>query len=322
MKKEEVASISIIKILLISIVLVIISGIAVIAINVNLNEVKIVFPNGYEISTVTSKVKVSEILETNNIVLKEDEKTIPDVNSEISSGDVINIIKKTEQEVFISKMSKNGTSTSTEDLLDGYTEITEKIIKEQKTIPFETVTKEVGEGDEVKDEVLQEGEDGIKEYTYKVKYQKDVEVEKTLLSEEIIKEPVEKIVQIKKTKVTSRSIEVPRAGEVGGTVGEYQEYAKERCAEYGWSDTDFDCLVALWNKESHWKGCFVAIWRKADTGCGVIAHETSHCADWLDDEIGGLGGVDGRLFLTGEPRAYYVQWLAEKIEDVLKGRAK
>ncbi len=252
MKKEEVASISIIKILLISIVLVIISGIAVIAINVNLNEVKIVFPNGYEISTVTSKVKVSEILETNNIVLKEDEKTIPDVNSEISSGDVINIIKKTEQEVFISKMSKNGTSTSTEDLLDGYTEITEKIIKEQKTIPFETVTKEVGEGDEVKDEVLQEGEDGIKEYTYKVKYQKDVEVEKTLLSEEIIKEPVEKIVQIKKTKVTSRSIEVPRAGEVGGTVGEYQEYAKERCAEYGWSDTDFDCLVALWNKESHW----------------------------------------------------------------------
>ena len=133
MKKEEVASISIIKILLISIVLVIISGIAVIAINVNLNEVKIVFPNGYEISTVTSKVKVSEILETNNIVLKEDEKTIPDVNSEISSGDVINIIKKTEQEVFISKMSKNGTSTSTEDLLDGYTEITEKIIKEQKS---------------------------------------------------------------------------------------------------------------------------------------------------------------------------------------------
>ena len=79
---------------------------------------------------------------------------------------------------------------------------------------------------------------------------------------------------------------------------------------------------SVYNKESHWKGCFVAIWRKADTGCGVISHETSHCADWLDDEIGGLGGVDGALFNTGEPRAYYVQWLAEKIEDVLKGRAK
>lgn len=254
MKKEELASISIMKIILISIVLVLISGIGVIAINVNLNEVKIVFPNGYEISTVTSKVKVAEILEANNIVLEEDEKTIPDINSEISSGDVINIIKKTEQEVFISRMSKNGTTTSTEDLLDGYAEITEKIIKKQEVIPYETVTKEIGDedGEEVKDEVLQEGEDGIKEYTYKVKYQKDVEVEKTLLSEEIIKEPVEKIVQIKKTKVTSRSINVPRAEEVGGTVGEYQEYAKEKCYEYGWSDTDFDCLVALWNKESHW----------------------------------------------------------------------
>lgn len=252
MKKEELASLSIMKIILISAILVLISGIGVIAINVNLNEVKIVFPNGYEISTVTSKLKVSEILEANNIVLKEDEKTIPDINSEISSGDVINIIKKTEQEVFISRISDNGTNTSTEDLLDGYAEVTEKIIKEQKAIPYETVTKEVGDGEEVKDEVLQEGEDGIIEYTYKVKYQKDVELEKTLLSEEVIKEPIEKIVQIKKTKVTSRSIEVPRAEAVGGTVGEYQEYAKERCAEYGWSDTDFDCLVALWNKESHW----------------------------------------------------------------------
>lgn len=252
MKKEELASLSIMKIILISAILVLISGIGVIAINVNLNEVKIVFPNGYEISTVTSKLKVSEILEANNIVLKEDEKTIPDINSEISSGDVINIIKKTEQEVFISRISDNGTNTSTEDLLDGYAEVTEKIIKEQKAIPYETVTKEVGDGEEVKDEVLQEGEDGIIEYTYKVKYQKDVELEKTLLSEEVIKEPIEKIVQIKKTKVTSRSIEVPRAEAVEGTVGEYQEYAKERCAEYGWSDTDFDCLVALWNKESHW----------------------------------------------------------------------
>ena len=252
MKKEEQASISIMKIILISVILVLISGIGVIAININLNEVKIVFPSGYEISTLTSKVKVSEILESNNIVLEEDEKVIPGLDEEISSGDAINIVKKTEQEVFISRMSKNGTETSTEDLLNNYSEMTEKIIKEQEIIPYETVTKEVGDGEEVKDEVLQEGEDGIKEYTYKVKYQKDVEIEKTLLAEEIIKEPVEKIVQIKKTQVTSRSIIVPRVEEVTGTVAEYQEYAKQRCYDYGWTDSDFACLVALWNKESRW----------------------------------------------------------------------
>ena len=189
------------------------------AVSPSLNDVKIVLQNGYELSTITSKTKVSEILEEKNIVLTEDEKAIPELDEEIASGDTIKIVKKTEQEVKIAKISDEGTKTSLEDLLDNYTQITEKIVKEEVSIPFETITRESGSGTESSNRVIQEGQDGIKEMTYKVKYQKDVEIEKTLLSEEIIKEPVDKIVQI--NKITSRSASTIRtAAETAEQTGE------------------------------------------------------------------------------------------------------
>lgn len=37
-----------------------------------------------------------------------------------------------------------------------------------------------------------------------------------------------------------------------GDKGTYQKYARDRLAQYGWSDADFAALVDLWNKESGW----------------------------------------------------------------------
>ena len=31
-----------------------------------------------------------------------------------------------------------------------------------------------------------------------------------------------------------------------------QQYAKEKCKDYGWTDGDFNSLVAIWNAESGW----------------------------------------------------------------------
>ena len=84
MKREEKASISIIKIICVSIILILISGIGVMAVNTNLKDIKIILQNGYEMTALTSKTTVSEVLEENNIVLKEDQKTIPDLDSQIS----------------------------------------------------------------------------------------------------------------------------------------------------------------------------------------------------------------------------------------------
>lgn len=210
MKKEEKASISIMKIICISIILILISGIGVMAVNTNLKDIKIVLQNGYELTALTSKSTVSEVLEENNIVLDENQKTIPEANEEVTAGAVIKIVDKSYNEVQIAKVSEEGVQTTLEDLLNNYAPITEKVVTEQVEIPYETVTKNsAGTSTNTTNKVLQQGKNGLKEVTYKIKYQNDVEIEKTQLSEKVITEPVNKIVQV--NKVTSRSGKTTRA---------------------------------------------------------------------------------------------------------------
>ena len=227
MKREEKASISIMKIICVSIILILISGISVMAVSTDLKDITIVLQNGYEMTTVTSKNKVSDILSENNIVLNENQKTIPDLDSEITSGDTIKITDKSYNEVQIAKISEEGIETSLDQLLESYAPITEKIVVEQVVIPYETITKNTtNTSTDTTNKVVQEGKDGLKEVTYKVKYQNDVEIEKSVISEVVVQEPVDKIVQVQK-KVTSRSSTLPRTSSTsttGGTVYKITAY--------------------------------------------------------------------------------------------------
>ena len=219
MRREEKASISIMKIMCVSIILILISGISVMAVNTDLKDITIILQNGYEMTVLTSKSKVSDILNENNIVLNENQKTIPDVDNEISSGDTIKITDKSYNEVQIAKISEEGIETSLDQLLENYAPITEKIIVEQVVIPFETITKNTtGTTTDTTNKVVQEGKDGLKEVTYKVKYQNDVEIEKSVISEVVVQEPVDKIVQVQK-KATSRSSTLPRTSSTSSTSG-------------------------------------------------------------------------------------------------------
>ena len=228
MKREEKASISIMKIICVTIILILISGISVMAVNTDLKDITITLQNGYEMTALTSKSKVSDILSENNIILNEDQKTIPDLDSEVASGDIIKITDKSYNEVQIAKISEEGIETSLNQLLENYAPITEKIVVEQEVIPYETITKNTtGATTDTTNKVVQEGKDGLKEVTYKVKYQNDVEIEKTLISEVVVQEPVNKIVQVQK-KATSRSSTLPRttstASTSGGTVYKITAY--------------------------------------------------------------------------------------------------
>ena len=189
------------------------------AVNTDLKDITIVLQNGYEMTTLTSKNKVSEILNENNIILSENQKTIPDLDSEISSGDTIKITDRSYNEVQIAKISEEGIETSLDQLLENYAPITEKIVVEQVVIPYETITKNTtGTSTETTNKVVQEGKDGLKEVTYKVKYQNDVEIEKSVISEVVVQEPVNKIVQVQK-KATSRSSTLPRTSSTSSTGG-------------------------------------------------------------------------------------------------------
>ena len=205
MNKKDRGSISIMKIIGVSLIFILIFGASVMATEINLKSVEITMANGYKMDVVTTKTNVSEILSDNNIIIGEDEKVTPNINEKITDNNKIIITNKSEQEVQIAKISESGIETTLDEILKGYSPIIEKIVVEQEAIPFETVTKDASQGSaDTKNKVVQQGEDGIKEITYKVKYQNNEEIEKIKISEQVVKDPVDKIVQVQKV-VTSRS---------------------------------------------------------------------------------------------------------------------
>lgn len=205
MKQTEKASVPLKKILCISVIFfLILTGIGAVAANAELNQVKIILANGYEMNVLTTKTQVGEILQDNHIILLPEEKVVPQTEEELSDNNTIRILAKEEEHEEVAE--ENQEDISVEHLLENYyAEITEKIVTEQIEIPFETVTKDVSDKeDEKQEEVIQEGENGIKEITYKAKYQNEEEIERVEISSEIIKEPVEKIVEVRTKTVTSR----------------------------------------------------------------------------------------------------------------------
>ncbi len=203
MKTDDKLSIRIIrKIAFVSIIFVCIFAIGVIAAKSDVNSIKIVFADDCETTVMTSKTIVSDILEENHIILEADEEVFPNLDSNIDLTKTITISKATAEKKIIAEEVE---SVSTEEILGNYVTVTEKIITEQIEIPFETITKDVSSsGTDTTNKVLQEGENGLKEVKYKARFQDDIEIEKQMISETVIKEPIDKIVQIS-TKVTARS---------------------------------------------------------------------------------------------------------------------
>ena len=254
MKTGESLSKGIIKrIIFIALVLLIILGIGVFAGTKSVNSITVKFSDGTELTVITSKTNVNDILKENNIYVLDDEVVTPGFDENIDSSKTITILRK--EDVKETSEVASATLVQSEEILNTDNGIiVEKIIKETVEIPFETITKEVsaGKSGEKVSRVAQEGKNGIKEITYKVKYENDVEVERTQISEVVVQEPVNKIINVVVT-VSSRSESVPRTAVASsGSAAQYQAYAKQRCAAYGWSDNDFNCLVALWNRESGW----------------------------------------------------------------------
>ena len=204
MKNDDKASISLRKIVCISIILIFILSIGVMAGNVKVRNVKIILSSGYEMDVLTTKTSVKDILDENHIVLLENEKVTPDTSKEISDNNTI-IISDESEDVEISENVEKSTDVSTDDVLNNYSKIVEKIIVEKEKIPYETITKNLAKGSGAKqDRVVQNGKDGIREVTYKVKYQNGKEIEKTKIESKVIKEPVDKIIEVRTKQVTTR----------------------------------------------------------------------------------------------------------------------
>jgi len=205
MKNDDKASISLKKIVCISIILIFLLSIGVMAGNVKVNNVKIVLSSGYEMDVITTKTSIKEILEENHIVLLENEKVVPSEDEELSDNKTI-IITKDLDAVEIATEVESSKNITAEDVLQNYSTIVEKIVTEEVEIPYETIKKNVSKSSGTKiNQVVQNGVNGIKEVTYKVKYQNEKEIEKIEISSKVIKKPIDKIIEVRtKQQVTSR----------------------------------------------------------------------------------------------------------------------
>ena len=99
MKNNDKASISLKKIVCISIILIFLLSVGVMAGNVQVKSVKIVLSSGYEMDVLTTKSSVKDILNENHIILLEDEKVSPDPSEELSDNNTITITKVSEETV-------------------------------------------------------------------------------------------------------------------------------------------------------------------------------------------------------------------------------
>ena len=247
MEKAKKAQLPIRKIIGICLIQLFVMGVGVMASNAKLNNVKIILSNGYIMNVTTSKTKISEILDENHIILLPEESVIPDEDSELSDNNTIKISKTKEPTVEVAETSEISENVTIDSLLKSYDSIIEKIETVQEIIPYETITKDVSDNDSNKREtVVQQGKDGLKEVTYKVKYQNDVEIERTEISSNIIEEPVDKIIEVRK-KVTNRSTRSYSATYSNGV--------------WSYSDEEFDLLCAITAQEcsSSYEGALAVI---------------------------------------------------------------
>ncbi len=208
MREDEKASVSTIKIICITIALVLFSSISVVmAANSKASNVKIIFPNDYELNIITVKTKVSDILKDNHIVLLENEVVTPGRNEQIGDNRTIQI---TKVETNVAKEIDEEKTLQMNDIKDTYSTVVEKIETLEVEIPYETITKDVegiADTEEATTRIIQEGENGLKVITYKITYRDDIEVDRLVLEEKVVKEPVQKIVQVNKKQVSRSSID-------------------------------------------------------------------------------------------------------------------
>ena len=190
------------KIVFILIVFLFVFGVVTFASKGDYNYITIKFADDSEISVLTSEINVGKILEDNGIIVLPDEIVYPEKTGNIDSTKVIKISKADDIPVVEAEKTEY---IATEEILNKYDTIVEKIVTEQVEIPFETITKDVSvQGTDTATKVIQAGVNGLKEIKYKIRLQEDIEIDRTIISEEIIKEPVDKIIQIS-TKVITRS---------------------------------------------------------------------------------------------------------------------
>lgn len=164
-------------------------------------------------------------------------------------------------------------------------------IKQSDQIPFATQT--------IKDSALiagdtkvqAEGANGEKSSTYRVNYQNGIERHRVLLDQEIVRQPVTKVVRVG-TKIDYNSDPVA--------------LGRQMAAARGWTGDQWTALYNLWDHESGWNPSSKNFWSGA---CGIP--QAYPCSKITDKSTAGQisWGLDYVASKYGTPQAAWAYWL-------------
>ncbi len=112
-------------------------------------------------------------------------------------------------EVLLGSVNDADNEESLQSELENYITVTEKVVKEEEKIPYETETrdKSTGDGEKV-EKIVKNGSEGTKEIVYKITFIGGNEQDKIQIAENVIEEPVNCVKEIKDKEVpvvTARS---------------------------------------------------------------------------------------------------------------------
>ena len=114
----------------------------------------------------TLERNVGKILEEQNIGINSECTVWPGVDENVTNGDTITVVVRDTHDVTVhEEFDYSVIESENPDLMPG----------ERK--------------------IIQHGQKGVKEYTYQIRYENGAEVDKTLISEEVLSEPIDEIVE-------------------------------------------------------------------------------------------------------------------------------
>lgn len=177
--------------------------------------------DGKEKSIVTYKRTVQGALRDNDISIEEKDKVEPQLDSNVRKGDIIRVKKavnvevavdgkqlqvKTAEENVENMLSTEGIKVKEDDKISpsleskiadglkvGIVRVEVQNLTESKPIEFATVIQKDDNMANTETKTLQAGEQGQKEITTKIVYEDGKEVERKVVGEKVVKEPVNKV---------------------------------------------------------------------------------------------------------------------------------
>lgn len=140
------------------------------------------------------------------------------------------------------------------EVVDGLAVEVTRVVTEMRTetvtLPFETVREEDPELLEGREVVVTEGRDGVRTLGYEAYLVDGVEVDRRVLVETAVSEPVTQVVRVG-TRTAPVVPQAPSAPPVDP--GTSRAIGRDMVLARGWGEDQWACLDALWTKESNWR---------------------------------------------------------------------